>query len=388
MNVVQAGRDQIQLVSSGSTEPGNKDLMKISYRRVQKNSPEFATIYESTDQSVDVQLSTFIFHAAPEPVVTLYDFIMTTFVPQTQEQAVNKTPSVIAIADEGGPPLPTKAMETIRVSVKLDSVQGQSYVGTINSVLTACPVMLLNDFSSLATLSLSTADVQLLLRANTMRITGRLGSLALSDDRSKELIEPGFKQILSIEGKNFAEFRYQTLDPAETSNLGVNSTVSLNVGSLKVHFLEQPLHDIYLFVTKLAKLKVLYDAARDAAVQRASEIERMQFDISVKTPIIVFPSDPSRLQDILVMRLGEISARNSYEGDTSKITASLCGIQLVSDIFYDGEPSMLKIVDDIDIVADVIQTGGIDRSQDSELPDTQVAYPCYCDDLSNTKYRL
>jgi len=133
MNVVQAGRDQIQLVSSGSTEPGNKDLMKISYRRVQKNSPEFATIYESTDQSVDVQLSTFIFHAAPEPVVTLYDFIMTTFVPQTQEQAVNKTPSVIAVADEGGPPLPTKAMETIRVSVKLDSVQGQSYVGTITA---------------------------------------------------------------------------------------------------------------------------------------------------------------------------------------------------------------------------------------------------------------
>lgn len=244
--------------------------------------------------------------------------------------------------------------------------------------------MLLNDFSSLATLSLSTADVQL-LRANTMRITGRLGSLALTDDRSKELARPEFKQILSIEGKNFAEFCYQTLDPAGTSNLGINSTVSLSAGSLKIHFLEQPLHDIYLFVIKLAKLKVLYDAARDAAVQRASEIERMQFDISVKTPIIVFPSDPSRLQDVLVMRLGEISARNSYEGNTSKITASLCGIQLVSDIFHDGEPSTLKMVDDIDIVADVVQTGGIDRSQENELPDTQVAHSCYHDNLSNSR---
>lgn len=218
-----------------------------------------------------------------------------------------------------------------------------------------------------------------------MRITGRLGSLALSDDRSKELAKSEFKQILSIEGKNFAEFCYQTLDPAETLNLGVNSTVSLSAGSLKVHFLEQPLHDMYLFVTKLAKLKVLYDAARDAAVQRASQIEKMQFNVSVKTPIIVFPSDPSRLQDVLVMRLGEISARNSYEGNTSKITASLCGIQLVSDIFYDGEPSMLKMVDDIDIVADVVQTSGIDRSQESELPDTQVAHSYYYDSLSNSK---
>jgi len=357
MNVVQAGKDQIQLVSSESTEPDNKDLMKISYKRVQKNSPEFATIYESTNQCVDVQLSTFIFLAAPEPVVSLYDFIMTTFVPKTPEQFADKTPSATAVADEGDPSPPVSETETIKVSVRLDSVQ----------------VMLLNDFSSLATLSLSTADVQLLLRENTMRIMGRLGSLALSDDCSKELAKQEFKQILSIEGENFAEFCYQTLDPAETSNLGVNSTVSLSAGSLKVHFLEQPLHDIYLFVTKLAKLKVLYDAARDAAVQRASEIERMRFDVSVKTPIIVFPSDPSRLQDVLVMRLGEISARNTYEGDTSKITASLCGIQLVSDIFYDGESSMLKMVDDIDIVADVVQTSGIDRSQESNLPDTQIA---------------
>lgn len=126
MNVVQAGRDQIQLVSSGSTEPGNKDLMKISYKRVQKNSPEFITIYESTNQSVDVQLSTFIFHAAPEPVVSLYDFIMTTFVPQTPEQPTNKTP--IAVADEGGSSPPVRDTETIRVSVRLDSVQGQSFV--------------------------------------------------------------------------------------------------------------------------------------------------------------------------------------------------------------------------------------------------------------------
>ncbi|KAG2159854.1 vacuolar protein sorting-associated protein 13 [Suillus bovinus] len=357
MNVVQAAGDSIQLMSSESTGSVIKDLMKISYKRVQKNSPEFATVYESIDQSVDVQLSTFIFHAAPEPVVSLYDFIMTTFVPQSPEQPANTTSSTIVISDEGELSPPASDTGTIRVSVRLDSVQ----------------VLLLNDLDSLATLSLSTADVQLLLRTNTMGITGRLGSLALSDDRSRELTQPQFKQILSIEGKNFAEFRYQTLDIAETSTLGFNSTFYLDVGSLKVHFLEQPLHDIYLFVTKLAKLKVLYDAARDAAVQRASEIERMQFNVSVKTPIIVFPSDPSRLQDVLVMRLGEISARNSHEAHASKITASLRGIQLMSDIYHDGASSMLKIVDDIDIIANVIQTSGIDRSQESELPDTQIA---------------
>jgi vacuolar protein sorting-associated protein 13A/C len=130
---------------------------------------------------------------------------------------------------------------------------------------------------------------------------------------------------------------------------------------------------MYLFVTKLAKLKILYDTARDAAVQRASEIERMQFEISVKTPIITFPSDPARLPDILTMRLGEVFASNSFDGDISRVSASLNGLQLVSDLYYDGKLSTLKIVDDISIIADIYQHADIDRVQDDEMPNTQVS---------------
>lgn len=206
-----------------------------------------------------------------------------------------------------------------------------------------------------------------------MRITGRLGSLALSDDRSVNVCRKEFKQILSIEGSNFAEFRYQTYDPEDEGYTGIKSAIYLSAGSLKVHFLEQPFHDMYLFVTKLAKLKILYDTARDAAVQRASEIERMQFEISVKTPIIAFPSDPARLPDVLTMRLGEVFANNSFDGDISRISASLNGLQLVSDLYYDGKLSTLKIVDDISIIADIYQRARIDRVQDEETPNTQVS---------------
>jgi hypothetical protein len=129
---------------------------------------------------------------------------------------------------------------------------------------------------------------------------------------------------------------------------------------------------MFLFLLKLAKLKGLYDAATQVAVQRASEIERMKFDISVKSPIIVFPSDPSRSRDVLVLRLGEITAKNSYEDVANKITASLTGIQLVSNLYADSDLSTLKIVDDIDVNADVLQTSGIDRSKDLDYPDTQV----------------
>ncbi|KAF9241379.1 vacuolar protein sorting-associated protein 13 [Melanogaster broomeanus] len=333
MNMVQAGRDPIRLMSSEDADVGgDNDLLSVSYTRVQNNSPEFSTIYENIEQSVDVRLSTFIF--------------------QTNSATVQNTSES---ADDTVAQLST-SRGAIRVTVKLDSIR----------------VMLINEVASLATLSLSTASVLIMVGSSTMRITGRLGSLALSDDRSVDVCRPEFKQILSIEGSNFAEFRYQTYDPADEGYSGIKSSVYLATGSLKVHFLEQPLRDIYLFVTKLAKLKVLYDAARDAAVQRASEIERMQFEISVKTPIIIFPANPAQIPDILTMRLGEVFARNSYDGDSSKISASLKGIQLVSDLYYDGKPSTLRIVDDINIVGDILQTANVDRSQEIGLPDTQV----------------
>jgi len=232
--------------------------------------------------------------------------------------------------------------------------------------------MLINGETKIATLSLSTADVALLLQSNTMRINGRLGSLALSNDSETFIVLPEFKQMMSIEGDNFAEFRYQTFDPREETYAGIKSSIFLNAGSVKFQFLDQPLHDIYLFIVKLAKLKGLYDAATQVAVQRASELERVQFDVSVKSPILVFPSDAVQSRDVLVMRLGEIKAQNASEKTSNKITASLGGIQLISTIYNDGTPLTLKIIDDIGISADIVQTSGIDRSQDIEYPDTQV----------------
>jgi len=124
MNLVQPGVDPIKFVSSAEAELPDRDLLSIKYRRVQKASPEFATIYEGIDQSVDIQISTFIFRAAPEPLVDLYDFIMTTFVPQSTDQNVQ-------IVDNQPIDLNTEptqrqegATDKIRVIVKLASVEG------------------------------------------------------------------------------------------------------------------------------------------------------------------------------------------------------------------------------------------------------------------------
>ncbi len=206
-----------------------------------------------------------------------------------------------------------------------------------------------------------------------MRINGRLGSLALNDDSAIETASSDFKKILSIEGDNFADFTYQTYDPADYETYtGVKSSISLQTGSLKVYYLEHALHDAYQFLIKLAKLKGLYDAATEVAVQRASGIERMKFDVSISTPIVVFPSDSQHSLDVLTLRLGAFSAHNAYEDDDNRIIAGLHGIQLASRLYIGEEPAELKMVDDIDINAEVTQKGDIDRSKDVDYPATQV----------------
>ncbi len=204
-----------------------------------------------------------------------------------------------------------------------------------------------------------------------MDVHVRLGSLALSDDSGTETSSPDFKKLMFIEGDHLAEFRYVTFEPRDPeAKKGIDSSVSLAAASVTFHYLEKPLRDIYIFLLKLAKLKGLYDTATEVAVQRASEIERMGFSISIKSPIIIFPSNPSSSRDSLTMRLGEITANNSYQDAIPRTEASLRGMQLVSTIFYDGDPSTLKMVDDIAIAAEIIQSGG--SSNNAHRPDTEV----------------
>ena len=230
----------------------------------------------------------------------------------------------------------------------------------------------------MATLALSTADVAIIVRPKTLRVSGRLGSLSLSNENKRYNLKEQFNQLVSIEGKNFADFTYQTFDQSEENYDGFGSSVLFNAASMKLHFLEGPLHDLYLFSVKLARLKGLYDAATQVAVQTASEINKLHFKVSIKTPIVVIPANASNSQDCLVLRLGEIGASNVYEDVSSNIQATLKGIQLVSIVHKQNAAYMLKMIEDIDIAASVVQTSNIDRSKDHEFPDTHVSIYFFC----------
>jgi vacuolar protein sorting-associated protein 13A/C len=117
--------------STGQNDQARR-LLQVRYCRVQKESPEFMTVHEGVDQSVDVELSTFDITIAPEPILALYDWILTTFT--SREDLVSRQPSSLDLpstatdADtvvEGGAEEQPKNTDKIRVRVKLTSAQGK-----------------------------------------------------------------------------------------------------------------------------------------------------------------------------------------------------------------------------------------------------------------------
>lgn len=122
MNVIQAKGEPLELMSSERPDISEEEnLLSVSYTRLQKPSSSLSTTYDGIEQNVDVVLSTFIFKAVPEPVISLYDFIMNTFVPEQSGAPVSQKGPQPRESATGASPSTGSA---IRVTVKLDSIRG------------------------------------------------------------------------------------------------------------------------------------------------------------------------------------------------------------------------------------------------------------------------
>ena len=126
MKVVELGFEPLQLLSSADGSIDGKDLLRVDYTRVQNASPG----YEGFDQDITMDVSTVIFWTAPEPLLTLYDLIMTTFVPSSPSSGepsttVESTTATVQSAPESSS---EQRAGKIRLFVKLASVEGGGFV--------------------------------------------------------------------------------------------------------------------------------------------------------------------------------------------------------------------------------------------------------------------
>ncbi|KAG0313845.1 hypothetical protein BGZ97_009846 [Linnemannia gamsii] len=330
---------------------GVEDLVRVSYIKVNPTSPDYLTKYKGIDATVDISLSTVTMILTRKSVLTLFDFILTTFTgpaptpakPPPRPAASNGelTTSQTALAQADDKPA---AQDKMKVKVKMTS---------INFILN-------NDGQRLATMALSQCDVAVLMAPPTMRVNVKLGNFTLTDD-----INLGKQQILAIQGEEFADFAYETYDIHSANYPGYDASVFLKAGSLQLTFLEESIRQLLDFSTKFARMHVLYDSARNAAVNQAQALQTTQskfhFDINVSTPIVILPKD-AKSRNTIVANLGEISIRNEFAEDThieggtlDQMKLGIHSINLLSQFYFDDSIQELQIIEDVDIEFDVIR---------------------------------
>lgn len=382
------------IVSSGDVEDQKeqRDLVRVKFVRVKKESPEFMPVYEGVEMNVDVAISTINLIVTRKTLLTLLDFILVTFTNNDNNQNNRQQ----AIADAGSdedvdvaPPSPAPARDqagAIKVKVDLKSIR----------------LILNNDGIRLATLSFKHADVGVFLLGKTMRVSTKLGDLTLVDDVNQGVPETSaLRQLVDIEGDDLADFRYETFDSGSEQCPGYDSSIYLRAGSVKLNFMEEPFRKIVDFLVKFGKMQAIYNAARQAVSNQATQLQqstsRIKFDVIVKTPIVVFPRVVVAGQterDLITAYLGEIYAQNKFapldDSDDAeivmKLSAGIRNVRLTSLFHYRGHQSEeLELIDDLDLDFNITYA---EHRQGAKRPDLDIEGTMSGLNLRITQYQL
>jgi len=383
------------IVSSGDVEDRkqNRSLVHFKFVRVNSQSPEFMPVYEGIEMNVDVAISTINLIVTRKTLLTLLDFILVTFTNNSPQQQPQR-PTLGGDSDptdaSGSMPEvqhPTNDGASIRVKVDLKSIR----------------LILNNDGIRLATLSLNHADVGIFLHGKTMRVSSKLGDLSLVDEVNLGVDEDSnLRQLVTIQGNELADFRYETFDTTTAEAYpGYDSSIFLRAGSLKVNFVEEPFRKIIDFLVKFGKMQAIYNAARQAAANQATQMQessaKFKFDIVVSTPIVVFPRVlvPGRpKRDLVTAYLGEIYAQNKFvplddseNAETAmKISAGVRKIRLTSDFYYSDDRSQeLEMIDQVDVGFAITYA---EHRQGAKRPDLEVEGSMSDLKLRITQYQL
>lgn len=386
------------IVSSGDVEDHRqqRDLVRVEFTKVRPESPEYMPKYEGIETNVNVAVSTINLIVTRKTLLTLLDFILVTFA--SNNNADNQAQKHIADSDDSEEN--AYAVEINEPSQSTDQVESGSIRVKVD--LKSIRMILNNDGIRLATLSFNHADAGVFITGTTMRVAAKLGDLSLVDDINVGAAEDSsFRQLVTIQGHELADFRYETFDSNKKSYPGYDSSIFLRAGSIKVNFLEEPFRKIIEFLVKFGKMQAIYNAARQAAASQAQQLQqsssRFKFDVIVNTPIIVFPRplSPDRpRRDLVTAYLGEIYAQNKFvpldDSEAAqiamKLSAGIRNIRLTSLFHYpDDQSEELEMIDHVDLGFHITYA---EHKEGRKRPDTEIEGSMTDLNLRITQYQL
>ncbi|CAO3651068.1 unnamed protein product [Cunninghamella blakesleeana] len=417
--LVTSNHDVLKVQSYMEADNSNnhsKELVQLYYIQVDTSHPGYEKTYNKIDRTVKLTLSTLNFVVTCSSVLTLYNFAMSTFI--DPEQKVTSPSSRRTSMNLKGLPTSEGTSPLSSQQDKQQNIQIQLFLDSVNLILN-------NDGTRIATGELSHGDLLIFVMGEKMDVRAKFANFTLTDDITNANNVDNSKaflgnQMLTIQGEELIDLKYETFPKNFTNKEekyfydidypGYDQSLYLRMGSAQFTFMEKPVCELLIFLSKFSALKSFYDKARQAALETAQHQRMLKthIDIVIRTPIVFFPdttnqhrefTDMKPLLDIVTAHLGEIWISNSYieMKDRSIINSMKAGIRamhLSSKYHHVTPPTVIEpnhqvkiqtlpIVDDIDLTFDIT----IPFSNENQSNEQKPAADVYCE-LSRVSMHL
>lgn len=354
-------------------DPRNiRDLVNVQYLRIDPSSPEFLDKYDGIHQAANVTLSTLNFVVTRSSVLTLYMFILNTFVENENVADTSNAHRKSKGSSPSGSPESQRSAQFRNDKIQQQQQQQQKQLGMqVTLLLDSVNFILNNDGIRLATGELSHGDMTVLLANGTTKVAAKFANFTLTDDltppKEKRVHKPYDRQLLTIQGEELVDLRFDTYLKDDEEYPGYDQSLYVKMGSAQFTFLERPVRQLLEFMGKFAAMKAVYDRARQAALESAQQLQqstaKTHFDITIMTPVVLFPEMHRHPLDVVVAHLGEISASNEFRnednGCINAVKAGIRAISLTSKYYHQGHAEdqlqlqTLPIIDNIDLDFDI-----------------------------------
>uniref|UniRef100_A0A670Z5Y5 Vacuolar protein sorting 13 homolog C n=1 Tax=Pseudonaja textilis TaxID=8673 RepID=A0A670Z5Y5_PSETE len=287
---IQGKRQQVHLISS--SDVSGLDLLKVEYIKADKNGPKFQTVFDNTEQRMEVTFSSL--------QVVLHT------------QAL-LSPRLVA------KPSKDKGVFNFKFFAKMEAF-----------CLNVC-----DEKSNIAEIKVQGLDSFLFLQPSQTILFARLKDVVVIDVDSRTI----HRKAVSIVGDevfsfNLALYPDATEGEAYTDMSKVDGTVALKVGCIQIIYLHKFLMSLLNF---LSSFQVATEALSAATVQAAEKAAtsmrdfaqrsfRLSMDIHLKAPVIIVPQS-SVSCNAVVFDLGLIKIQNQF----SLVPAEDCSLPPIMD---------------------------------------------------------
>ncbi|XP_067298444.1 intermembrane lipid transfer protein VPS13C isoform X3 [Pseudorasbora parva] len=330
------------------------DLFEVKYFKADRNGPNFASVYQNTEQKINVVFSSLDLMLHTEALLSTMDFLSAAL-------STSSLPSPERESKKSDDMRTTSAKSTALSSPS----DGDIIDLMVNMQLGAFNVLVCDQKSNMADIKIQGLDGSLRMQGAQTHMSTRLRDFIVINVDPKTI----HKKAISIVGDEVFSFS-MSLTPKATEGAGYTDTskvdgkVKLNVGCIQVVYLHKFVMSLLNFSNNFQEAKEALSAATAQAAEKAASSVRdfaqksfrLAMDIRLKAPLIIIPQS-STSYNAVEADLGLITVGNSF---------SLLPVE--------GRP-LPAVIDNMDIELTKLKLSRISMEQDSNQPSSKLLEP-------------